>query len=344
MVSESGKMRDMILRKLILSVLLIFFTASCVDQPTAPLNTATPQPTATVASTPTATPPLARAVLIMPDDPTMQPLRELVARLAAESGLQFEQREAVQTGDITPEWRIVVFVTPPANLNELLSAAPSTQFVTFSSVELPQAPNLSVILSRADWQAFIAGYMTTLVAFDWRTAAFLPSDLPESSVMSDAFRNGQAYFCGICATYYAPYASFPIMVTLPSASSAEEWKLAAGPVQQNYAYGVYVSPQAASADLLSYLAAFNLTLLGGRTPPPEILPHWAVTLQMDTLAPFEQLWADLVLGQGGKTATAEFRLTDINPAWLTPGRQMQVEKVIQGLQEGLISPLSPPLE
>lgn len=334
----------MILRKLIALVFLVFSAASCVAQPTASANTETPEPTATAISTSTATPLPARAVLVVSDDPTMQPLRELVVRLAAETGLQFEQREIVQTGDITPEWRIVVFVTPPTNLNELLSAAPSTQFLTFSSVELPQAPNLSVILSRADWQAFIAGYMTALVAFDWRTAAFLPSDLPESATIGEAFRNGQYYFCGRCPTFYAPYASFPIMVSLPVSSSVEEWKLASGEVQQNYAYGVYVAPQVASADLLTYLAAFNLTLLGGQTPPPEVMPNWAATLQSDGLTPLEQLWTELVNGQGGKTVAAEFRLMDINPALLTPGRQMQVEKVIQELQEGLILPLSPPLE
>jgi hypothetical protein len=342
--SESGKICGMTLKKLVVFFLFALITASCTSQPVALESTETPESIATATSIPTATPQPAKAVLVMMDDPVLQPLRELVSRLAVESGLQLEQRTEVQSGDVMPEWKVVVFATPPANLNDLVNTAPGTQFLTFSSMELPQAPNLSVISSRADWQAFVAGYLTTLVAFDWRTAAFLPSDLPESAMMSDAFRNGQYYFCGRCATYYAPYASFPLIVSLPAVSSVEEWKLAASPVQQNYAYGVYVSPQAASPDLLNYLAGFNLTLLGGRTPPPEILPHWAVTLQMDELTPLEQLWTDLVVGRGGKTVTAEFRLTDVNPELLTPGRQMQVEKVIQGLREGIIASLSPPLE
>ena len=341
---ESGKICGMILKRPVVFFLVALVVASCAAQPVAPVSTETPEPTATATSIPTATPTPAKAILVMTDDPALQPLRELMSRLAAESELQLEQRTDVQIGDVLPEWKVVVFATPPANLSELVNAAPGTQFLTFSSVELYQAPNLSVISSRADWQAFVAGYLTTLVAFDWRTAAFLPSDLPESAVMSDAFRNGQYYFCGRCSTYYAPYAGFPLIVSLPVASSAEEWKLAASPVQQNFAYGIYVAPQAASADFLSYLATFNTTLLGGQTPPSEILPKWAVTLQFNTLASLERLWAELVAGKGGKTVSAEFWLTDVNPALLTPGRQILVEKVIQELQEGSISPLSPPLE
>lgn len=342
--SESGKICGMTHKRLVVFFLFALVIASCVAQPVAPAITETPKPTSTTVSTPTVTPTPAKVVLVMTDDSALQPLRELVSRLALENGLQLEQRGDVQSGDVMPEWKIVIFSTPPANLNELVNAAPGTQFLTFSSVELSPSPNLSVIFSRADWQAFVAGYLTTLVAFDWRTAAFLPSDLPESAVMSDAFRNGQYYFCGRCTTYYAPYASFPLIITLPLASSAEEWKLAAGPVQQNYAYGVYVAPQIANADFLNYLASFNITLLGGQTPPPEILSNWAVTLQFDTLTLLESLWTELVAGQGGKMVTAEFRLADVNPTLLTPGRQMLVEKVIQELQEGVISPLSPPVE
>ena len=64
----------------------------------------------------------------------------------------------------------------------------------------------------------MAGYLIELIATDRRAAALLPNDTVYGTSLEDSLRNGGAYYCGICQTYYAPYVQFPLVTSLPAAT------------------------------------------------------------------------------------------------------------------------------
>jgi hypothetical protein len=331
---------------------IFFFTAAAalllagcqnnpLAQPTATLPP-TPIPTATVPPTPTPLP--EKAVLVGGTERSFSAIQTVMQELAAGSGLVFESRPAVETADITPDWKVAVFLSVPGNLPDLLAAAPETQFVIISPVDIQSGANLTVLRERREMQAFAAGYTTALAGYDWRAAGLLPSDTPLGESLTDAFRNGQIYFCGTCNTYYAPYANFPLVKALPSASSTADWQTAMQEIALNYVYSVYVAPEAATPEFYSYLITLNVPIIGGTTPPDEVRPLYAATVQIDLTSPLREVWGELVSGQGGKTINAAIQISDVNPDLLTPGRQMRAEMTIEELMNGLIDPFSPPLE
>jgi len=84
-------------------------------------------------------------------------------------------------------------------------------------------------------------------------------------------------------------------------------------------------------------------LVGGQTPPAEFQQQWAATVRTDPASILKILFPDLLAGIGGQDHSAPIILTDVNPQYLSPGRQQRVEEVIQMLADGEIQPLSVPL-
>lgn len=323
------------------ALLLVGCVSAAPVEPTS-VPTAAISPTATELPTPTPLP--EKVVLVGGEESSFAATQVLMQELAAQDSLVFETRPALQPSEITPEWKIVVLLTLPGNLPDLLVAAPQTQFVAVSPVELQSGANLTVIRTRREMEAFTAGYLSALVGYDWRTAGLLPSDTPLGGVLSDAFRNGQLFLCGTCNTYYAPYARFPLVKALPSASSPQDWQTAMQELALSYVYSVYVAPEAASPELYSYLITLNCPITGGVLPPDEVRGLYAASVHSDVSSPLRDLWGDLLAGQGGKTINADIQISDVNPDLLSPGRQLQTEKMIADLTGGWIDPFSPPLE
>lgn len=261
--------------------------------------------------------------------------------LARSVGQSLEIRSDVQPADLQPEWKHIIFLAPPANLQNLLNAAPETQFVVASEVELNQAANLSVIRQYPEELAFIAGYAAVVIANDWRAAALLPSDEPLGSVKSTAFVKGGQYFCGLCNSYYSPVVRFPIYSQLPGSSAPGQWLTAADELNQSYIYLYYVSPEAASPDLMYTLAIRGVILLGSQTPPPEVKNLYAGTIRYNLTEALSAIWPSISSGQGGQIVKANLEIVDINQDIFSPGKQMFVQKTLEDLQAGLIYPLDP---
>jgi hypothetical protein len=72
--------------------------------------------------------------------------------------------------------------------------------------------NLSVITTQAQDLAFMGGYLTTLIAEDWRSSGLIPNDTGLGLDYKDAFENGARYLCGLCVPYWAPLLYFPVVV------------------------------------------------------------------------------------------------------------------------------------
>jgi len=309
-------------------------TPSAAPAITAVDLTATPLPVPA-----TSTPSMAKVLLVVPDLTSADAKNAMnhITGLASSSSLTVTTLTALTAAVLTPEVSIVVLLTAPDNLNDLLAAAPKVQFVALGLPGLEPRPNLSLITQQTEQAAFVAGFIATIISEDWRSAGLLP-DSPAS--LKDAFLNGGRYFCGRCIPIHGPIVAFPLATALPASSSLADWTSAVTQLQTKILETVYVDPSVSSPDLLSLLAKQNLALVGGLVPPAELKSQWAATVSSDVWTPLAALWPGLVAGAGNKTVSAAIQVTDINPSLLTPGKQRLMQDVITGLQTGTIGPLT----
>lgn len=258
------------------------------------------------------------------------------------AGLTYEKRESLQPGDISSEWKLVIFTVKPDNLNDFLSQAPGTFFIVITSDAVQPAANLSVVHTDPARLAFLAGYITELIADDWRGAGLLPNDTPYANDVKQAFVNGGQYWCGTCSPQHPPYMNFPIEGEQSSGADWTGWKSQADPLIDNRLSVMYVSQQAAKPELLSYLAAYGIKLLGETTPTQDILGNWVATLGWNITDVITNHWSEFLSGQPGQVYEAGIALTNVSAEWLSAGRLRLVEETAGKLQGGLVSPLSVP--
>ncbi|MGD0708026.1 MAG: hypothetical protein ABSA51_06180 [Anaerolineaceae bacterium] len=307
--------------------------------------TATPIPTQTPVPSVTPTPAPGRVILVAPDGTAAQDLQaaqSTLKDLAGSSNMVFETRPALQASDITADVKIVVFLTPPANLSDLTNAAGQTQFVVVSTGDLPAAANLTVIRLRQDFQAFIAGYVGALIAYDWRLGGLLPSDNPNSTLEQQAFANGEQYFCGLCNPQFPPFVTLPQITTLASNSDPAAWQSAFDQIYSITMETVYVAPEASSPDLLNYLAAKNLHIIGGQSPTDDLKSHWAATVLYDPMSSLKNIWPSIIAGKGGQTVAASVQVTDTDDGTVGQGKMRLINETISMLMDGSLLPLSTP--
>lgn len=333
---------------LLLAVLLL---ASCA--PVTPTQPAVDTVATIVAGTMTAntpvpspvpsetTPAVVAKVVLVGQPAATQALQAGLSKLAQKDGLALETREQISAGDLDPSWKVVVLAAPPANLAEIVQAAPGTQFLAIGQTEA-RAGNLSLITTNRENELFLAGYLAAVATSDWRFGALLPSDAAQGSALSDAFVNGGKYYCGRCVPLEAPVVFFPLVAALPAGSSPEQWKAGLDELQKKVLQVVYLAPEASQPEVMAYLAGLDLRMVGSQTPPREYNDRWVATVSSDPLESLRTLWPDLVAGKGGKILSARITVSDINEQLLSSGRQRLVNDVIDRLGKGLINPLSVP--
>jgi hypothetical protein len=332
---------------LLLGLLVLVLLASCGGKAPEPTATPTIPPLPTETPAPTATPlPNKIALIVPPEIAAGQSLavQGILTELAAPAGLVVEALPEIQPGDLTNGgWKMAFFLTTPGNLTDLLNAAPQVQFAVVSRTELPAAANLTTILTSPENEAFLAGFLSVVAATDWRAAGLFPADGDGPSRQA-AYLNGAHYYCGICNPFFAPAVRFPISYALPAAAGAAEWQAVTDELVKNVVYLMYVSPEAASAELLTYLASKNIMLVGSQTPPDELKPYWVATVHQDLAGSFREVFPAMLEGQGGQVVNAALQLTDVNEGLISPGKQDLVNQTQETLIKGLVMAANPPME
>jgi hypothetical protein len=339
---------------LLVTSLLLAACSSSTNQPAA--ATAVPQVSATVALAaatqtiePTPTPQPAKAWLVTASaDPR---LAAVVRELAETAGWLYEVRPSLQVAELVPELRVVVLDAPPANLGELLAAAPQVQFVVIASVDLASAPNLSVVRLRPEYQAFVAGYIASLYAADWRSGGLLPADSPLGNGMYEAFVNGGRYLCGMCAPGWPLGVQYPQPGVLPGASDGAAWQGAAATLFDTQKVNLFfLSAESARPEVFSYLQGkdqygVQVRLIGVVPPPPELQNQWLVTVRFDIAAALRQAWPEISAGLGGQVLEVPVTLEELSDELsLGVGRLRLVDELFKEIAAGRIYPLSVPPE
>jgi hypothetical protein len=329
-------------------LLLVLFSACAPNEtstPTAvgpaPQSTATPSLATLVATlsaptpTPTKAPVQGKVLLVAPPElgtSLADSARAALTELSAASKWALETRPALRAEDLSPEIKAVVLLQTPADLPALLAAGPGAQWLVVGDSRLEPQGNLSVIRQREELRSFVAGYLTTLIASDWRAAGLVPD-----AQLQEAFINGGRYWCGRCIPMYPPVVLFPLGVVQPAGTPAATWQSATAALQQkSVIYAAYLSPAAYSPELAKSLFALKLTLVGTQAPPPEVKSRWAATLVFDPVPALRKLWPGLIANKGAQTADASLSWTDVNLDLFSEGKQRLVQETLGRLLDGTV--------
>jgi len=338
------------LQQFLLVAFVLLMLAACTTSPT-PITGDTPAPGGTVSptlppETPTATstPLPGRLILVTNTSPLEAEIHTVLETYTADQGWQLVSQPGLAASDLGEDVKIVLLLEPDSAQAALAESNPGIPFAAITSSNLPATANLSVLRLRPADELFVAGFVTTIIAPDWRSGALLPADSPLGEGAGDAFVNGGRYFCGRCAPAFAPVVLFPVTALLPSSSTVAEWQAAVDALQTNRLETLHLTPTAASPDLLSWLAGKDIILVGSQTPPADLSLRWAATVRADPAALLPALLADLSAGSAGTEVAVPITLADVNPELFSPGKQEWTQTVIQMLADGEINPLSVPAQ
>lgn len=329
----------------IFSVLLALILSAC-GATTEPAATSVPLPSDTSAPLPpeqTATPVVPLAILVVPptlDAESSNLYQKTVYDLTQTSGMRFQVRNTLTPADLEPGLQIVIALAPDPGIAALAAAAPNVQFLAINMPEITPAGNISVLggNSQSDIAAFLAGYTAALITDDYRIGMMLPRDNADAIRAFNAYTSGMIFYCGTCRPfYYLPW-SFPQYIDIPADEDVSHYNAFSDILILQYKVRtIYLYPDIATQDLMTYIGTTGVLMIGAKTP--EQLPAgWVMTIQPDVVKAIQNAWPQLLSGQGGVTIQSPLGLSDIDPSLLSPGRQRLVEKMLQDLQAGYVSP------
>ena len=155
----------------------------------------------------------------------------------------------------------------------------------------------------------------------------------------EAFSNGMTFYCGLCRPFYYVDWTFPQYIPIPSDEKESAYGAYADVlILQRKVDIIYVYGDVATADLLTYIGTTGTMSITDISPSPRPA-SFVMAMQPDVIQAIQKAWPNLISGQGGVEVRSPLGLTDIDPALLTPGKQRDVEQVLQKLLDGLINPL-----
>lgn len=330
------------------SLIMLLLLAGCAlngdDTPTVTIP-----PTLPVTEVPsdvaTATPGTPLAILIIPMDMAQEQsnlYQATINDLAQASGMRFQVRNSLSSAEIELETNleIVVALPPDPGLTSLASGAPEVQFLGVTIPGLSATENLSLVGAEGTPiknQAFMAGYITTLLSPDYRVGIITQKDTPEGTLAYDAFLNGMTFYCGLCNPQFPPWYEYPVHSEIPTDTPEGQYRFFADPLKNYNVDFAYVFPGVATEDLLDTMSQYGLNIISETRPNERLTSNWVVSLKPNVVPAIQSIWPDLVAGLGGQNLPLPLFLTDVNPDLLSEGKQKDVQDILDRLQRGEIS-------
>lgn len=335
-------------KQLALLLLIAFLVVGCGSAATEPTAIPTLAPTSTPIPEPTLTPTpeIPLALLVVPvdmDQELSNTYQTLVYDLAQSAGMRFQVRNTLTPADLEPALRVVITLPPDPGLMELASAAPQAQFLAVNIPDIVAGGNLSVLANteRPDIAAFISGYIAAMITEDYRVGLMIPKDDATGQMILAAFRNGVEYYCGTCNAFiYPPWCAtqpcYPQYIEIPAEEDSSAYNAYSDYlVLQRQVETMYVFPEFATPELLTYLSSSGILVISDMSPQQR-MGNWVATIQPDVIHAIQSAWPNLVAGSGGINVASPLVLADVSPEHLPPGKQQDAEDVLAQLQAGYI--------
>jgi len=334
------------MRKTFAFLLLFVFLTAC-SLTGGPAADATPSPEITQPPLPSPTntpgPVTPLVILVLPADMVQAETnryQSTVYDLAQASGYRFQVRSSLTESDVQnePGLGVVIAIGTDPGLASLAAAAPAVQFLGANIPNLNPTPNLSTVGASSNapiQQAFIAGYIAALLSPDYRVGLITMEDDAGQKAI-DAFTNGRAFYCGLCNPAFPPFYKYPVHPQIPLNTQLNQYPYYSDYFLDMMVDVAYVEPQAATPELLDYMAQRGLLIIGERLPFESLQTNWVASLQPDLVPAIQRLWPDLIASRGSQMISTPLLLTDINPELLPEGKQGMVQELLDNLLLGLV--------
>ena len=331
--------------KILILIILAGLVLSACAGTSEPADTPVPIPTDTPVPPPnfTPTPTVPLAVLVLPadmDTETSNLYQKTVYDLAQASGMRFQVRNTFTSIDLEPGLKVVIALPPDPGIVELAAAAPDVQFLSINIQGVTPGGNISVLgdNSGSNIAAFLAGYTAAMLTDDYRVGMLMPRDNANAVEAFNSFSTGMRFYCGLCRPYYFYQQAAPAFIDIGAEEDVNNYDAYADILMLQYGIDtIYIHPGIYTQDLVSYIGTTGTFMIG--TISPEQRPAgWIMTIQPDTIQAIQSAWPSLLAGQGGITVQSPLGLSDIDPTLLSPGKQLDVQEVLDKLQKGLIAP------
>ena len=166
----------------------------------------------------------------------------------------------------------------------------------------------------------------------------IPKDNADAIRALNAYANGMKFYCGSCRPLFYFQWAFPQYIDIGAEEDPANYDAYADILMLQYKVStIYLHPDIATTDLITYIGTTGTSMIGTKTPEQQPA-GWVMTIQPDVIKAIQNAWPGLINGQGGMTIESPLGLADIDPSLLSPGRQRLVEQTLSDLQAGLISP------
>jgi hypothetical protein len=270
----------------------------------------------------------------------VQLLSQQLGSYAATAGLSFAQRQELTSQDLAAGGRVVVSLAPAEAVSTLAAETPAVQFLALNLPESAATTNLHPMSSSGasvEDQAFLAGYLLALTIPDYRVGVISQAGTAAGAATEASFVVGAQYFCGLCNSRFGPVLYYPITAQIMDPTSQTDWQAAADALLANTVQGVYIQPEVSSPELVSYLEAAGVKLVGtaGQAGLDESAA-WIAVLGADQALAVTDLVARLLAGEPVDALNASLALSQINADILTEGKQRVFNETLQKVQAGLI--------
>lgn len=325
---------------MIILTLLVACNNTGINPGTSTITPTSLPATPTALPSPTALPPAVWIIAPETADPAITD--QITAVLAQENGITLDTYAQFISEDVTPEVKLVIVLGPLSDLSAWAAALPEVQFLGIGSGLSEVSENISFIDDQLAQRTFVAGYIATLIAPDFRSGALFVENDPNLALKQDSFLNGGHYLCGRCVPVYTPLVLFPQTATLPDGADIAALQTGFDQLNQNRVEVLAVPVEGMLPEFLTSLVNQNVLLLGWQAPPSEFKNQWIVTISMDATSALTTMIPELLKGNGGQQAIADLVLADVNEAYLSTGKMLMLNPIIDDLKNNRIIPLSIP--
>lgn len=332
---------------LVVTGILVVALSGCTKPTdTPPLPTDMPAVTPTEAATAEPTTAPAKMILVDTAGQADEELRAYLAAFSAENGLTVETLTSADLPAQGEETKLVILLQEPANLADLVAASLGAQFIVVGDLENPTQPNLSLIRTADADLAFMGGYIAMQIAWDWRSAALIPTDTVNGAGKADAFENGARYVCGQCTPYYTPIVYFPLLAQEAAQAGFDAWDAQINNLALHFVNTYYLDPAVSTPEMLDQLKGLedriynNVYLVGLRAAADE---RYTAILDFDIFPALQELLPQVLAGTGGQTAGARVVIVvNNNDQVVSSAKVENFNRTAADLAAGLIYPLSIP--
>ena len=322
------------------TVLLIAFVLAACAKPTATSNMPTITPTDAVTEAPTATAVPASLFVVDPKGYSTQGVEQTLQDIASVNGLIY-----LSGSDLTSDLsgvKIAVIFGDAAVYKEQAAAHPEIQFIFVGATAETAAGNISLVNNRPQDLAFMAGYLATLAAEDWRSGGLLASNAISIDALGDAFINGGQYVCGNCTPNYPPFMNYPVYQDVSGKTTAVDLEGDTTAINLKKVDTVFVTISADIPEVLEALDSASVKIIGDNSMSANAA-RYAAILSYDALSPLGEMLPKLLEGQGAQTAVSKVVLAAVNDSKkISPAKQGLFATTAVALAEGWIIPLSIP--